>query len=125
MAEMQNGAQMARHAGQSEKSIAYATAISVIIGCPYLIETVEQARALPKARSEVLFIPASRSCLPPTHRSARNSSSRSKSSSIQGRYNSLVRCLLSTVMLKTDSQVGPACIQVKSETTPSSRLARS
>lgn len=33
---------------QHSKSISYATCISVIIGCPYLIETVEQARALHK-----------------------------------------------------------------------------
>ncbi|GAA5852363.1 hypothetical protein JCM8547_006755 [Rhodosporidiobolus lusitaniae] len=33
---------------QSEKSIAYATVVSVIIGTPFRIETVEQAKALPK-----------------------------------------------------------------------------
>lgn len=40
-------------AGSSEKSIAYATATSAIIGCPYKIETVDQARVLPKVSSSL------------------------------------------------------------------------
>ncbi|KAK4049870.1 hypothetical protein OIO90_005259 [Microbotryomycetes sp. JL221] len=36
------------YGAQSHEGISYARALSVIIGCPYKIETVEQARALPQ-----------------------------------------------------------------------------
>ncbi|GAA6035697.1 hypothetical protein JCM8097_004976 [Rhodosporidiobolus ruineniae] len=40
---------------QHEKSIAYATAISVIIGTPFKIETKEQARRLPKVGEKIVI----------------------------------------------------------------------
>ncbi|GAA5940248.1 hypothetical protein JCM10213_008374 [Rhodosporidiobolus nylandii] len=39
---------------QHEKSIAYATAISAIIGAPFKIETVKQARKLPKIGEKII-----------------------------------------------------------------------